>query len=142
MQAVNNLGHILSTLFIFLQDITCCSYFQSAHLHQIMHQTNGLNIFLCILPDISSRLFGSDCRKLFLPISQQSFRNINLADAAVSLLSLQVTLVAVFSDGTDGAMNALNAVTGFAVCALTLALGVFMIVRANARLKKIKEEGF
>ena len=72
----------------------------------------------------------------------QSFRNINLADAAVSLLSLQVTLVAVFSDGTDGAMNALNAVTGFAVCALTLALGVFMIVRANARLKKIKEEGF
>lgn len=80
-------------------------------------------------------------RRLKDPVLQ-SFRNINLADAAVSLLSLQVTLVAVFSDGTDGAMNALNAVTGFAVCALTLALGVFMIVRANARLKKIKEEGF
>lgn len=65
----------------------------------------------------------------------QCFRNINLTDAAVSLLSLQITLVSVFSDGTDSFMKSLNAVTGFAVCALTIVMGVLMIVRATRRLK-------
>lgn len=70
----------------------------------------------------------------------QCFRNINLADAAVSLLSLQVTLVAVFSDGTDSSMRILNIVTGFCVCALTLVLGVVMIVRAGIKLKNFQGE--
>ena len=65
----------------------------------------------------------------------QCFRNINLTDAAVSLLSLQITLVSVFSDGTDSFMKSLNAVTGFAVCALTIVMGVLMIVRATRQLK-------
>ena len=70
----------------------------------------------------------------------QSYRNINLTDAAVSLLSLQVTLVAVFSDGQTAEMNTLNAITGFAVCVLTIVLGVLMIVNATIRLKKLKEQ--
>lgn len=69
----------------------------------------------------------------------QSYRNINLTDAAVSLLSLQVTLVAVFSDEQTINMNALNAVTGFVVCALTIVLGALMIVNATVRLKKISQ---
>ena len=69
----------------------------------------------------------------------QSYRNINLTDAAVSLLSLQVTLVAVFSDEQTVNMNALNAVTGFVVCALTIVLGALMIVNATVRLKKINQ---
>lgn len=69
----------------------------------------------------------------------QSYRNINLTDAAVSLLSLQVTLVAVFSDEQTINMNALNAVTGFVVCALTIVLGALMIVNATVRLKKINQ---
>ena len=68
----------------------------------------------------------------------QSYRNINLTDAAVSLLSLQVTLVAVFSDEQTAEMNTFNAITGFAVCALTIVLGVLMIVNATIRLKKLK----
>lgn len=68
----------------------------------------------------------------------QCFRNINFTDAAVSLLSLQVTLIAVFSGRTEFAMEVLNAVTGFAVCAVTVFLGVFMIVRASGRLKALK----
>lgn len=65
----------------------------------------------------------------------QCFRNINLTDAAVSLLTLQVTLVAVFSDERTEMMNILNAVTGFIVCALTVVMGILMIVRSTIRLK-------
>ena len=65
----------------------------------------------------------------------QCFRNINLTDAAVSLLTLQVTLVAVFSDERTEMMNILNAVTGFIVCALTVVMGILMIVRSTIRPK-------
>ena len=65
----------------------------------------------------------------------QCFRNINLTDAAVSLLTLQVTLVAVFSAERTETMNILNAVTGFIVCALTVVMGILMIVRSTIRLK-------
>lgn len=65
----------------------------------------------------------------------QYFRNINLTDAAVSLLTLQVTLVAVFSDERTEMMNILNAVTGFIVCTLTVVMGILMIVRSTIRLK-------
>ena len=33
-------------------------------------------------------------------------------------------------------MRALNAVVGFAVCALTIAMGAWMIIRADAKLKQ------
>lgn len=69
----------------------------------------------------------------------QSFRNINMTDASVSLLALQTTMVAVFSEGTDAKMNILNGVTGFFVCILTIVLGIFMIVRASRKLKGLKE---
>ena len=78
-------------------------------------------------------------RRLQDPVLQ-CFRNINLTDAAVSLLSLQVTLVAVFSEGADPAMSALNAVTGFTVCALTIVTGILMIARSSAKLKRFREE--
>ncbi len=70
----------------------------------------------------------------------QSFRNINLTDASVSLIALQTTLVAVFSEGDDAKMNVLNAVTGFAVCALTIVLGIWMIVSASRKRKEWEEE--
>lgn len=79
-------------------------------------------------------------RRLHDPLLQ-AFRNINLADAAVSLLSLQVTLVAVFSQGEGESMKPLNAAMGFFVCLLTIALGVWMIAEAGARLRTLKEEG-
>lgn len=69
----------------------------------------------------------------------QSFRNINLTDASVSLLALQTTMVVVFSEGMDAEMKILNCVMGFFVCMLTIVLGIFMIVRANQMLKELKE---
>ena len=64
---------------------------------------------------------------------------LTYTDALVSLLALQTTMTAVFSDGTDLSMRALNAVTGFTVCAVTVAMGVWMIVRTNKPLKKLAE---
>lgn len=70
----------------------------------------------------------------------QCLRDINLTDAAVSLLSLQVTMVAVFSDEEVSAteITAMNSVTGFAVCALTIALGISMIIVGCRQLRKLK----
>lgn len=67
----------------------------------------------------------------------QCFRNINLTDATVSLLALQTTLVAVFSGGEADSMRALNAVVGFAVCAFTIAMGAWMIIRSDGKLKQL-----
>lgn len=65
----------------------------------------------------------------------QSLRNVNLTDALVSLLALQTTLVALYSDG-DRDMTALNIIVGAAVCFATVAMGVFMIIRACILLKR------
>lgn len=71
----------------------------------------------------------------------QSFRNIGLTDAAVALLALETTMIATFGGETDTALLIVRAVTGFGVCALTIAMGVFMIVRGTQRLKKLRSEG-
>ncbi len=69
----------------------------------------------------------------------QAFRNIGLADAAISLLSLQTTLIATFSAEGEG-MFALNALTGAFVCLFTIGLGLVMIWQANKNSKEEKNE--
>ena len=56
-----------------------------------------------------------------------AIRNIGTADALVSMLTLQATMLASFqwNGGLDA--NRMNAVTGMVVCVLILALGVSMI---------------
>ena len=81
----------------------------------------------------------SKVKKLNDPLLQ-ALRNINLVDAAVSLFSLQVTMVAVFSDGKEMTMNIFNTIMGFIVCALAIVLGIIMIVSATVRLNKIARE--
>lgn len=66
----------------------------------------------------------------------QSIRDIGLADALVSILALQTALFAAFD--TDNSEKWLNAVTGVLVCALTIALGIYVICRAVKHLKLIK----
>ena len=65
----------------------------------------------------------------------KALRCISLADALVSILALQTTLLYSFSEGNNGFVNAL---TGAAVCALTVALGIYMIVKANKVLKQTR----
>ena len=71
----------------------------------------------------------------------QSFRNIGLTDAAVALLALETTMIATFGGETETSLLIVRAATGFGVCALTIAMGIFMIVRGTQRLKKLRSEG-
>ena len=68
----------------------------------------------------------------------QSLRNINLSNALVSLFALQITLVAA-QGGADESMRIMNIVMGFLICALTIALGCFMIIRASQKLGRIRK---
>ncbi len=54
-------------------------------------------------------------------------RNIGLADALVSLLSLQNALIRAFGNPKEAAFA--NAATGAAVCAATFSIGLLMIIR-------------
>lgn len=67
----------------------------------------------------------------------RALRCVSLADAMVSILALQTTLLFAFSNGAPTGFA--NALTGGVVCALTIALGIYMIINANKRLKEIRK---
>lgn len=69
----------------------------------------------------------------------QSFRNINVTGAMVSLLATQIALTSTFSEG-DTSMTALNAVVGAAICLVTAVMGAAMIVSAMRNIKAKKGE--
>ncbi len=71
-------------------------------------------------------------RKMESPILI-TIRNIGVADALVSMLTLQMTMLVSFQ-GTDSLdMNRMNGITGLAVCLLISALGISMIYYAFKR---------
>lgn len=72
-------------------------------------------------------------------LTVEAIRNINLADATVSILALQTALLSTY--GTDGmAVSHFHTATGSAVSLFTLGLGVFMIVKAQKQIKILKME--
>ena len=62
-----------------------------------------------------------------------TIRNIGVADALVSLLTLQATMLASFRETSSVDPNRMNGITGLAVCILIAALGVSMICYASKR---------
>lgn len=67
----------------------------------------------------------------------QSIRNINLVSALVSLVVMQVAMFQAFSPANNTSFA--NALTGGAVSAIILALGIFMIIKSNKLLKNIEK---
>lgn len=67
-------------------------------------------------------------------------KNINLADAMVSIFALQTAILKEFSGVADIGTKTANAVTGAIVCALTAAIGIFMIIYGCIHIRKIKRE--
>ncbi|MDE6412084.1 MAG: hypothetical protein K2L02_06110 [Clostridia bacterium] len=68
-------------------------------------------------------------------------KNIKLADAFVSILALQTAMFREFGGLTSSFDTVtMNAITGAIVCVLTVAIGVYMIVQANLRIKNLKQE--
>lgn len=64
----------------------------------------------------------------------QSLRNINLASAFVTLLSLQTALFAEFSNDA-GQSRGLNMMSGTLVCLGIIGMGIYMIVTSNRKLR-------
>jgi len=72
----------------------------------------------------------------------QTVRNIGIVDALTSLISLEVTLISTFGEAeTDSDMKILMAISGLAVCAFTVGLGSFMIIKGAKALKREKNNG-
>ena len=65
-------------------------------------------------------------------VTVRAVRNVGLADAMVSIFSLQTSLLYTFSEGTDYVFA--NVLTGSAVCLLTIALGIYMIIKSKKGL--------
>ena len=68
----------------------------------------------------------------------QNIRNINLANALISIIILQVAMFQAFSPSSN--LGFANALTGAGVSAIILVLGIIMIVKANKKLKEINNE--
>ena len=71
-------------------------------------------------------------RKMQSPILI-TIRNIGVADALVSMLTLQTTMLASFQDTSSIDANRMNGITGLAVCILIALLGASMIYYASKR---------
>ena len=68
-------------------------------------------------------------------------RNINMADALISILALQTAMFQEFSPNSP--LNSkFNAITGAVVSILTLSLGIYMIINAKQKLNKINNIKF
>nr|WP_294493461.1 hypothetical protein [uncultured Mediterraneibacter sp.] len=65
-----------------------------------------------------------------------TIRNIGVADALVSVLTLQMTMLASFQERSTLDINRMNAITGLAVCILISLLGARMIYYSGKRDKK------
>ena len=65
-----------------------------------------------------------------------TIRNIGVADALVSMLTLQATMFASFQDKNNWNTNQMNAITGLAVCILISILGISMIWYAWKKKKE------
>lgn len=79
-------------------------------------------------------------RKIGSPVYSAA-KAISLASACVSMLTLETTMLTAFNDGgmTLAARRILLGVSGGVVCAVIIAIAVFMIVRGNRLLKKFQE---
>ncbi|MBQ8322552.1 MAG: hypothetical protein IJX91_01150 [Clostridia bacterium] len=72
-------------------------------------------------------------------LTVQAIRNVNLTDAAVSILALQTALLSTFNDGITN-VSLFNTLTGSVVSLGTLALGILMVVKGNKRMKTLQTE--
>lgn len=68
----------------------------------------------------------------------QAIREINMVDAAVSILALQTAMLHTFTDGSID-ISLFNTLTGSAVSIFSVGLSIMMIVRGNKNIKELKK---
>ena len=69
-------------------------------------------------------------------------RGVNLAAALVSMLSLETAMLTQFNDGSKGAFfrRAMIGSTGGAVCVLVAVMGLYMVIHATRRIRKLRAD--
>ncbi len=72
-------------------------------------------------------------------LTVRAIRNINLVDALVSILALQTALLTTFSNGTVN-ISIANTLTGVVVSTLSIAIGIYMVISANKKMKETQKE--
>lgn len=67
---------------------------------------------------------------------------VNLAAALVSMLSLETAMLTQFNDGSKGAFfrRAMIGSTGGAVCVLVTVMGLYMVIHAARRIRKLRAD--
>lgn len=105
---------------------------------EIMTISNAAYAFLKISMAVYNLV---KAHKLSNPVTQ-SLRNLNFADACMSVVSLTALMISTFG-GEDSAaeIQHMKYIVGFAVCAMIMAMAVFMIMKAHKRLKSYKRNG-
>ena len=72
-------------------------------------------------------------------LTVRAIRNVNLIDALVSILALQTALLTTFS-GEDINVSLFNTLTGIVVSVLSVAIGIYMVISGNNKIKKLQKE--
>ncbi len=72
-------------------------------------------------------------------LTVRAIRNVNLADATVSILALQTALLTTFSS-EEVNVSLFNTLTGSAVTIFTIALGIYMIISSSKLIKETRKE--
>ena len=71
-------------------------------------------------------------------LTVKALRSVSLADAMVSILALQTAMFAAFGGGLDTDLP--NALTGAGVCAVTVCVGIYMLIKAGKETKEMRKE--
>lgn len=130
-----NSGITLLILNLGLSTATAQMIFSGAHFSYI-----GWTVFayaLYAFYKIITSIINLFKAKSHPDLTVKAIRNVNLADAVVSILALQTALLTEYSNGGKG-VSVANTLTGSMVTLITVTLGITMIIYSIKRLKLLK----
>ena len=137
IKVYRNSGIILLILNIALSSAIAQMIFSDAHFTYV-----GLTIFAYAayaFYKITMSIINLVRAHKQADLTVRAIRNVNLADATVSILALQTALLITFNDGgMDGSL--MNTFTGVIVSAFSVGLGIYMIASANKKMKNLQKE--
>jgi hypothetical protein len=107
---------------------------QSFFYHGTLIFAVALYDFYCLTRAI---VYMVGTRKMHSPVLV-SIKTFSFASALVAMLSLQTAMFASFgNDLNPGIRQLMNALTGSSVCLVLLTFGIFMMIGANRRLRRV-----
>jgi hypothetical protein len=137
VKAYKNSGVITLVLNIALSVAIAQMIFSEAHFTYIGWSVFAYAAYAFYKITMSTISFVKAQKQTDLTV--RAIRNINLVDALVSILALQTALLTTFSEGNTN-ISLFNTLTGSLVSLSSVAIGVYMILSASAKMKEFKKE--